>query len=172
MACVENVNFSILINGLPTNFFAVVRGLRQGCSLSPLLFILAMDSLSLHINGAVRENKFKPIRICRGYYISHSLFIDDITIFGMICRLSWQCVHDILRKFQNAYGIYINEGKSSFFFDVEDLESLDFLSTLFNIGTKSLKEGIKYLGFHLIPTGYKSSNWLWLTDMFYKRIEG
>jgi len=102
MARVENVNFVVLINGHPTNFFAAARGLRQGCSLSPLLFILAMDSLSLHINCAVKEDHHRPIRICRGSFISHSLFVDDIMIFDMLCRLTWECIHGILRNFQKA----------------------------------------------------------------------
>lgn len=65
MACVELVDYAIIINGIPSPFFHVERGLRQGCSLSPLLFILAMNSLSLHINKVVNENM---CRCCGGKY--------------------------------------------------------------------------------------------------------
>jgi len=36
----------VLINGGPSSFFKISRGLWQGFPLSPLLFILVMDGLS------------------------------------------------------------------------------------------------------------------------------
>lgn len=35
MACVEKVNYVVIINGIPSPFFLATRGLRQGCPLSP-----------------------------------------------------------------------------------------------------------------------------------------
>lgn len=135
-------------------FFSPERGLRQGCSLSPLLFILVMDSLSLHIKSVIMENQCKPLMICRGNHISHNLFVDDIMIFGMLCRITWKCIHDILKNFQRASGILINEGKSSFYFDEGAMDSMEYLEELFNIKVKPIKQGVKYLGFHLKPAGY------------------
>jgi hypothetical protein len=39
-ACISNPWISPLFNGRPTNFFKRNRGLRQGCPLSPLLYII------------------------------------------------------------------------------------------------------------------------------------
>lgn len=60
MACIENANLSVIINGIPTPFFQAERGIRQGCPLSPLLFILVINSLSAHINKAVKEAGTRP----------------------------------------------------------------------------------------------------------------
>jgi len=45
-------HFFVLINGFPSYSFRASRGLRQGCSLSPLVFILALIGLSLKIKEA------------------------------------------------------------------------------------------------------------------------
>lgn len=89
MECIENVYYAVIINGIPSHFFQAERGLRQGCPLSPLLFILAMNSVSIHINKEVVENRCTPIKICRNKFISHNLFVDDVLIFAMIFRISW-----------------------------------------------------------------------------------
>lgn len=114
MVCVENVNYAVLINGSPSSFFPAARGLRQGCSLSPLLFILVMDSLSLHIKRVVRENRCCPLAVNWDISISHNLFVDDILLFAIFCRASWTCLYDLLGKFQRATGLCINDDKSSF----------------------------------------------------------
>jgi len=57
MACVEDVNYAVIINGMPSSYFSTARGLHHGCSLSPLIFILAMDALSLRINKTILEGR-------------------------------------------------------------------------------------------------------------------
>eukprot|EP00253_Pinus_taeda_P002292 PITA_02292 len=172
MACVENVNFSIIINGIPSPFFKAERGLRQGCPLSPLLFILVMNTLSLHLNKAASELRYRLIKICKDFFLSHNLFMDDILIFAMLCKASWLCLYNILNKFQSASSICINKDKSKLYHNETDMELVIWIASLIGIEAVSIGNGIKYLGFSLKPIGNKKGDWSWLLDRFYKRISG
>ena len=48
MGCVSSGNFVVLVNGEPIDFFRSTRGLRQGCSLSPLLFLFIVEKWSTY----------------------------------------------------------------------------------------------------------------------------
>ncbi|GKA48843.1 RNA-directed DNA polymerase, eukaryota, reverse transcriptase zinc-binding domain protein [Tanacetum coccineum] len=52
-ACLKSSRTSILVNGSPTSEFIVKRGLRQGDTLSPFLFILVMEGLHVAFKDAV-----------------------------------------------------------------------------------------------------------------------
>ncbi|KAA3473917.1 Retrovirus-related Pol polyprotein LINE-1 [Gossypium australe] len=50
MECVSTVSTQILWNGIPSDIFFPMRCIRQGCSLSPYLFVLSMERLGLLIH--------------------------------------------------------------------------------------------------------------------------
>eukprot|EP00253_Pinus_taeda_P001601 PITA_01601 len=81
MGCITNVSYAILINGTTTPFFKGQRGLRQGCPLSPLLFLLVAEGLRQLIQKAKREGKVRGIEVAFNLNISHLLFVDDILVF-------------------------------------------------------------------------------------------
>jgi hypothetical protein len=81
LSCITTVSFSVLINGSASHFFHLERGLRQGCPLSPLLFLLVVEGLNRAIGEARRNKTFSGIQIYRTLQITHLLFVDDALIF-------------------------------------------------------------------------------------------
>ena len=71
MGCVTGSCLAVLINGTPSDFFSVSRGLRQGCPLSPLLFILIMEGLSRIILDAQHHGKIMGYRYSPSLSITH-----------------------------------------------------------------------------------------------------
>ncbi|KAM1348888.1 hypothetical protein PS2_003064 [Malus domestica] len=63
MCCVKTVEFSILINERPGKAFKPFRGLQQGDPLSPYLFLIISEVLSLLIKKAVHQGYLEGIRI-------------------------------------------------------------------------------------------------------------
>jgi hypothetical protein len=77
---VTTANISVLVNGEIPPFFRSGRGLRQGYPLSPLLFILVMEGLSLLLKKSQSEGKITWIKVSRIVKILHLMFINDVLI--------------------------------------------------------------------------------------------
>jgi len=71
MECVSSEKCASLVNGYPTRFFKIYRGLRKGFSLSPFLFLLVVEGLSRLMIKARFEGKFIGIKVARGLATTH-----------------------------------------------------------------------------------------------------
>ena len=70
----------VLLNGVPGPPISHGKGLRQGDSMSPLLFVIAIDPLQQLLNSATRIGLLHKIR-GRGIIIRTSLYADDAAVF-------------------------------------------------------------------------------------------
>ncbi|XP_038994738.1 secreted RxLR effector protein 78-like [Hibiscus syriacus] len=56
--CISSASISVLVDGSPMDRFIILRGLRQGCPLSPLLFNIVVEGLSAVLTKASRASFF------------------------------------------------------------------------------------------------------------------
>ena len=138
--------------------------------MSPLLFILVIEGLSLLIADAKRNGLIKGIKISDHLAITHLLFVDDVILFGMGTFEDWIAFKVILDTFCKASGMMINLNKSCFLHSDVDDEVLRRTSDIMPYRFAHLNLGFTYLGFFLKPSGYLVKDWCWLISKFESRI--
>ena len=171
VGCVSSACFVVLVNGSPFDFFNASRGIRQGCLLPPLLFILIIESLgriilNAHLVGHITDYQYTP-----DLSITHLLFVDDVLLFGIGTVGEWKAYKEALDLFCSATGMTVSIKKSSFLFQNVDPDIRNQIVVFLPYSMVHISEGFKYLGFRLKPLGYRSSDWNWLVVRFEKKIK-
>lgn len=114
LSCVKSAAASILINGSPTIPFKLHRGLRQGDPLSPFLFNLVVEALSLVFQKATHLGLWEGLEVSKGGTIlTHLQYADDTVLF---CPPNMEFLGNIkntLILFELASGLKVNFHKSS-----------------------------------------------------------
>ena len=102
-----NVSSCVTNNGYSSEFFQIERGIRQGCPLSALLFILAVEILSIKIRASPT---IKGITI-NNYEIKLTQLADDTTLF----LKNTQSLHnsfELINDFHKCSGLKLNYSKT------------------------------------------------------------
>ena len=94
-------------NGYASPFFAMGRGIRQGCPISALLFLLVAETMANCIRS---DNDVKGISVSQ-LTITISQYADDTTLF-LKDEASLHAVFDLLDHFGKCAGLKINKGKT------------------------------------------------------------
>ncbi|GJY27625.1 putative RNA-directed DNA polymerase [Tanacetum coccineum] len=151
MACVSSTSFSLSLNGDIHGFFKGRRGLRQGDPLSPYLFTLVMEILTLIIRRRVRlSDSFRYHNHCEELEIINVCFADDLFIFARGEVESARVIMDSLDEFKMTSGLVPSIPKSTAYFcNVCNHVKLSILNIMpFGEG----KLPFKYLGVPLISS--------------------
>ncbi|WVZ91592.1 hypothetical protein U9M48_037742 [Paspalum notatum var. saurae] len=102
----------VLVNGSPSAKISHRRGVSQGDSLSPLLFVLAMDCLNRLIEQAVEAGALKRLELSQVKYHC-SLYADDVILFASPTLLEASALKSLLHSFGVASGLSANLSKCS-----------------------------------------------------------
>ena len=132
---------SVSTNGIKSQYFTLSRGTRQGCPLSPLLFAVAIEPLSIALKLA---NFSKEIHRC-GIEHTLSLYADDLLLFISDPVTTIPKTIELLSNFGTFSGYKLNFSKSECF-PVNKL-ALEIPDVL--LPFKMSKNSFKYLGVHI-----------------------
>ena len=131
--CLHNRPTSCVINGGHySNFFELKRGVRQGCPISPYLFIITIEALA----DKIRNDKNISGVSFEAYEQKISLYADDISLVLMDDKTSLNKCLEIIDRFGTISGLRLNTKKT---------EQLD-LGNKINIQESSNTKPVKILG--------------------------
>ena len=105
----NNINSKVITNNYLSPSFPIQRGVRQGCPLSPLLYILVFETLltkirnSPNINGLTLPGTNEQVKL--------SAFADDATLV-LTDYTSIFTSFGIISNYEKASGSKLNRGKS------------------------------------------------------------
>ncbi|XP_078446333.1 uncharacterized protein LOC144715273 [Wolffia australiana] len=116
VAYVTSQSFAVLVNGCPEGgWIRPQRGIKQGCPLAPMLFVLAADVLAISTSlvcgrGSIRglQTPSQPLGIPLLQYADDTLFF----IEGSVEEA--KNLAALLRVFADCSGLHINREKSEF----------------------------------------------------------
>lgn len=150
--CISSSSFYVTFNGQSYDAFNANRGVRQGCPLSPYLFVLALNELSDQLNEDLLNNQMKGIKLSpQGPAIHSLLYADDLIITGEATEIEARKIKEIIEDFCNKSGQTPNWSKSAILFSKSTpLYIQNSIKTIFHVA--SVDSNTKHLGHPLFVT--------------------
>ncbi|CAB3984647.1 Hypothetical predicted protein [Paramuricea clavata] len=100
----SNIFSCILINGETTEFFSVSRGVRQGCPLSPLLYVLVAETIA----SAIRADRFIDSYILpNGQTVKLCQYADDTSVI-VTTDLALNALFHLFTRYEKTSGTKLN----------------------------------------------------------------
>ncbi len=111
----------VMNNGHNSEFFTISRGIRQGCPISALLFILVVEIMAIHLrnNPAIKGIKYNDKN-----EIILSQLADDTTLYLTDINSLKHSI-DFIKHFGKSCGLKLNTDKSEAFWIGKDSERND-----------------------------------------------
>lgn len=166
--CITTASFSVHVNGELAGYFKSKRGLRQGCSLSPYLFVICMNVLSKMIDEAAVKGKIGYHPKCKNIDLTHLCFADDLMVFGDGTTRSIEEILRVFDAFDKMSGLKISLEKSTLFLAGVTTQKQEEIIHHLPFATGNLP--IRYLGLPLLTKNMTVLDYLPLIEKIRKKI--
>lgn len=149
-----------LVNGIPGPPFQSSTGLRQGCPLSPYLFILMAESFSKALDYKRRTGLITGIKFeNRVKNINHFQFADDTLLIGGASITIAHHFKTLMDKYMSYSGGMINHLKSYIYGWHATTQTLHNIGNTFGVPCKLNWECFTYLGMPVRIRPLKAEIW-------------
>ncbi|XP_031124165.1 uncharacterized protein LOC116026879 [Ipomoea triloba] len=170
MLCVTTVSYNFLVNGSNAGQVIPTRGIRQGDLLSPYLFIICAEGLSLLLQQAETRGDFHGCRVARGAPpVSHLFFVDDSLLFFKANIQEAGAIKQSLTDYENMFGQAVNFHKYSVCFS-RNTSVMDRDSVAAVLGVVQAPNFGKYLGLPSFVGRNKKAVFSYIEDKIKQRI--
>jgi len=143
LSCIQSTSFTILINESPSALFKISIGLRQGCPLSPFLFLIFVEGLSSLLARAKVNNELEGVWVSRTKVPSHLQFMVDVFLLRDGLEGDMNARKKVLDIFGKATGMEINDVKSCLLFNQISHYGLGILKCILPFQSMHIQEGFK-----------------------------
>lgn len=166
--CIELASFSIQINGELAGYFNSKRGMRQGCALSPYLFIVCVQVLSKLLDKAAIEKKIGYHPYCKDLNLTHICFADNVLVFSDEKKTSIEGILAVFQEFAKVSGLNISLEKSTLY--LAGVKAEDSVTILEQFPFDSGSLPVRYLGLPLLTKRMNSQDYSLLIMRIKNRI--
>ncbi|XP_022032624.1 uncharacterized protein LOC110933726 [Helianthus annuus] len=167
--CITTTSFSLSVNGNVHGYFKGKRGLRQGDPMSPYLFTMVMEVLTLILNKAAElDSSFRFHNKCEKQMIIKVCFADDLFLFTRGDVGSVKVVMRSLQQFEKVSGLVPSNAKSTIFFCNVPLATKNRIADMVPFDEGKLP--IRYLGVPLLASRLLIKDCKVLVERMSKRI--
>jgi hypothetical protein len=144
----------VLVNGRPSDYLYPTRGIRQGCPLSPYLFVIAINELSDMLQTTLQTNNIAGVTLGDSGPHIHSL--NDLIICGQATMTEATTIKTIIEQFCQDSGQTPNLPKSTILFSKKvPPATINSISSIFPVPT--LNPNTIHLG-HPLLFSHKDRN--------------
>eukprot|EP00253_Pinus_taeda_P010107 PITA_10107 len=161
-----------LVNSRAAKFFKASRALRQGCPLSPLLFVLQASVLSVYLDKKQQDQDIVGLCIARGVKnINHALFADDTLLLGATTPLSTIKFKEVMEDYCKVSGSELNKGKCHIYCWNISASFANSIARCLGFAASSSWTSFKYLGFPIFHKRALSKDWYPQIEKFKAKMQ-
>lgn len=137
--CLESASLSVLVIGSPSEKIVMQKGLHQGDSLAPFLYLCVAKGLTGLMREAISKDLFQGIKVGKKQANVNLLqFEDDTLFFPKPCLENVLTLKSKLRCFELVCGLRINFFKSKLDGVGESVETIETYASLLNCNVMSI----------------------------------